>query len=207
MSNLKRRHPRQLLGLIHIERSRAAMAGRIDCQAVLADLSGRIESLATVHTMLSAQEWRPLPLDGLIRRIIDTVFQVMPSSQPIAVQVSPAPILVAPNVATNLAILINELTTNVIKHALTPDYPPTIKVTVRLVEAEITLEFRDNGPGFPDNMGSGHVEKVGLSLIKRIVEHSLDGEIRCHNDRGAVVTIQFKADLLNRVDRPDWPGL
>ncbi len=190
-----------IIGLLHIERSRAKAADKVDCQAILADLAGRIESLAAVHTMLSAQEWQALPLDGLIRQIIDTVFRIMPAGQRVSVEVSPAPILVAPNVATNLAILINELTTNVIKHALTPAYPAAIKVTIRLVEAEVTLEFRDNGPGFPEDMPATGGDKVGLSLIKRIVSHTLEGQVRCHNDRGAVVTIQFDADLLSSSDR------
>jgi PAS domain S-box-containing protein len=189
-----------IIGLLHIERNRARAAGQADCQAILADLSGRIKSLAAVHSMLSAQDWQPLPLDGLIRQIIDTVFQVIPPDQQISVEVSPTPILVAPNVATNLAILINELTTNVIKHALTTDHPTTIRVTITLVEAEVTLEFRDNGPGFPKNISSADGDMAGLSLIRRIVERTLSGQVRFHNNQGAIVTIQFKADQSTNFD-------
>jgi len=189
-----------IIGLLHLERSHARAADQADCQEILADLTSRIQGLATVHTMLSTQEWRPLPLDGLIRQIIDTVFQVIPPDQQISVEISPAPMLVAPNVANNLAILINELTTNVVKHVLKSDYPPKIKVKTTLVDAEITLEFRDNGPGFPKNIAPTNGDTVGLDLIKHIVSHSLDGQARFHNDRGAVVTIQFKADLLNNSD-------
>jgi PAS domain S-box-containing protein len=186
-----------IIGLLYLERSRIPDAAEIDCQEILTSLISRIEGLATIHTMLSAEEWRSLPLDGLIRQIINTVFQVIPAGRQVSVEISPAPLLVAPKVAGSLAILINELTTNVIKHALSTDYPTEIKVMLTLVEAEVTLEFRDNGPGFPETALKSDGKTVGLSLIKRIVDHSLEGQVNLHNDQGAVITIRCKADRLD----------
>jgi two-component sensor histidine kinase len=68
------------------------------------------------------------------------------------------------------------------------------------VEAEVTLEFRDNGPGFPENISPADGDIVGLSLIRRIVEHTLSGQVRFHNNQGAIVTIQFKADQSTNFD-------
>lgn len=55
----------------------------------------------------------------------------------------------------------------------------------------IDLEFRDDGPGYPEDVPSFARFSTGIYLIQNIVRNDLRGTLRLHNDPGAVTTIQF----------------
>ena len=57
----------------------------------------------------------------------------------------------------------------------------------------MTIEFRDDGPGFPEEMLEGDFSRahVGFELIRGIVSQNLEGELDLRNDGGGVVTIEF----------------
>jgi two-component sensor histidine kinase len=57
----------------------------------------------------------------------------------------------------------------------------------------VCFTFRDDGPGFPDDVLRAKQYNTGLYLIENIVQRDLRGELQFHNDGGAVTTIKFKA--------------
>jgi two-component sensor histidine kinase len=57
----------------------------------------------------------------------------------------------------------------------------------------VLLEFRDNGPGYPEEVLRLERYNVGIYLIQNIVQEQLYGDLTFHNDQGAVTTIRFKA--------------
>ena len=57
----------------------------------------------------------------------------------------------------------------------------------------VLLEFRDNGPGYPEEVLRLEQHNVGMYLIQNIVSEQLHGELSFYNDQGAVTTIRFKA--------------
>ena len=56
---------------------------------------------------------------------------------------------------------------------------------------KVLLEFRDDGPGFPEEVLRLERHSVGWELILTLVRHGLRGDISLHNDQGAVTTIHF----------------
>ena len=58
---------------------------------------------------------------------------------------------------------------------------------------DVTLTYRDHGPGFPPSalaLEPGAVG-TGLQLVRGIVETSLAGTLTLANDGGAVTTLHF----------------
>jgi two-component sensor histidine kinase len=101
---------------------------------------------------------------------------------------------VTPDQAHNLTLVINELVTNTIKYALREQDVGHITVRISLEDDTIQFEFRDDGPGYPQEVLSLERCGVGLDLIQNIARRNLRGELSLHNDRGAVATIRFKAE-------------
>ena len=184
-----------ITGIIYIEQSHAQRAGdERSLAAVMDDLANRIKGLSTVHQMLSDSNWSPLPLRELTRQVIDSALQGSPPGRYVLLDVfSTAPVVLGPKEAHNMAIVINELSTNVIKYATPPK--ETTQITVRIApepDGETVLfEFRDDGPGFPEAVLQSDGHNVGLYLVENTVCYTLHGEITLHNDNGAVVTIRF----------------
>ncbi len=153
-----------------------------------------------VHTMLSDAGWAPLPLNELVGQIIQMALQVLPRPKHIFVDVTPSPVLVTPRQLNDLALIINELTTNTAKYALVGRDEGRINVRIAVEGGEgekeadtILLEFQDDGPGYPEQILTLESLDVGLYLVQMLVSHNLRGELTLRNDGGAVAAIRFKS--------------
>jgi two-component sensor histidine kinase len=185
-----------IIGLLYAERRHHPSAENpASFQEVMQDLINRVQGLATVHSLLSAAEWTPLSLSKLTQQIIASVLQIVPPDTQIRVEVAPSPIRVTPHQANSLALVINELTTNTVKYALSEQGTAQIVVRIGLVNGMILFEFRTSGPGYPPEVLSLERHHAGIYLIQNIIHKGLRGVITLDNDSGAVTTIYFPALL------------
>jgi two-component sensor histidine kinase len=186
-----------IIGFLYTERRHAKLEDRAVYQPIMEDLVNRVQGLATVHSMLSASEWAPLLLTELAAQVIRSSLQTLPRDKHIVVEVSPSPVRVTADQAHHLALVINELATNTVKHAL--QGRDTARLTVRIeVENDATpptilFEFRDDGPGYSEEVLRRKHHNVGFELVRNIVQKTLHGEFSLHNDRGAVASVRFAA--------------
>ena len=181
-------------GLLLAEQRYAPAESRDAVRTAMQRLLQRIEGLAQVHTMLSASQWSPLPLSEMTSRLIHTALNALPPDRQVEVDISPSPVEVSPRQASNLALIINELVTNSIKYAVQPSRPTRIAVHIAQEGDEIVFEYRDNGPGYPEDVLRLERHDVGMYLIQRTVQLTLNGTLNLHNDGGAVTTIRFKVE-------------
>jgi two-component sensor histidine kinase len=182
-----------IAGMLYVEKRHAKKTGeQRTYQGLVEDLVNRIEGLATVHRLLSASQWSPLPLKQLTEQVIQSALQTLPPDKWVNTNVlSPGLIQVTPRQANNLAMVINELATNVVKYGLLERQTVQITVRMALEDKTVLFEFRDNGPGFPEEVLRSKRQNVGLYLVQNIVSGDMRGEIKLDNDQGAVVAIQF----------------
>jgi two-component sensor histidine kinase len=187
-----------ILGLIFAEQRRldaesSAGEGLPRYQAALSDLGDPVRSLATVHGLLSSGAWRPLRVDVLVEEIIRESLPATLDPQRMVVEVAGAPVLLAPEQAHHLALIIGELTTNTAKYGCRTS-GCHIRVRVGLEDEEVRMTYRDDGPGYPDHVLAGQGHSVGLGLVKTIATHSLRGSWSIWNEEGPVTEIRFPAD-------------
>jgi len=147
--------------------------------------------------MLSASQWAPLQLSALADRVIRAALQMIPRDVSVSIDVPASPVRVTPDQAHNLALVINELATNTIKHVIKAGEYNAVRITcqVTLDGDTVCCEFRDDGPGYPGRILRMERHNVGFDLIQNIVCRSLRGELSLCNDRGAVTVIRFKAKV------------
>ena len=182
-----------IIGLLYAERYHVSVDDQVTYQAIIQDLIGRVQGLATVHSLLSASKWAPLPLREVINRVIHASLQSIPANKHVAVKVSPSDIQVKPKQANNLALVINELVTNTVKYALPDHGAGQLYVNITTQNEMVTLEFRDNGPGYPESVLRFEQHNVGMYLIQTLVRQDLRGELELRNENGAVTLIRFRA--------------
>jgi two-component sensor histidine kinase len=189
-----------IVGILYAERRHAGVKEEVVYQTILKDLINRVQGLATVHSMLSAAEWAPLPLSELTRRVIHSALQATPPGKQVSVSIPTSPVKVSPKQANHLALIINELTTNTIKYALANRDQARITIHISLEggsEPEtdlIVLEFRDDGPAYPEEVLRLASHNVGLVLIQTIARNDLGGDLTIANDHGAVAIVRFKKE-------------
>ena len=168
--------------------------GRVFVEEAIGNLARRIEGILEAHKLLSETQWAPLSISDLVRQTITASLHSSPLWQKVQVTVAPSPVEVSPRQAGNLALVINELVTNTCKYALDGPTPTQIKVDVAVDAEVIQITYRDNGPGFPDDVLTGDRVGVGLYLLERIVTKTLRGRLSLHNDDGAVTFVSIREE-------------
>jgi len=69
-----------------------------------------------------------------------------------------------------------------------------VRVTTKIEGDGVQIEFRDDGPGYPEEVLRLERYNVGLDLVQNVVRKNLRGELSLYNDHGAVAAIKFKAE-------------
>ncbi len=182
-----------MIGLLLASRKHVRYARDTAAVRVIDDLIGRVQGLATTHRMLSASEWAPVPVGDLVRQVIEGCLHALAPSKRIHLSIQPCGVRVDARVAGSLALVVSELTTNSIKHAVGERESARIQANISLAHGIVLVEYRDDGPGFPPDALRGEHSTLGMSLIQGIVQNDLQGAVSCHNEGGAVTRIRFKA--------------
>jgi PAS domain S-box-containing protein len=182
-----------IIGLLYAERRHSELDNQEIFQSVMKNLINRVQGLATVHRLLSASEWTPLPLSKLAEQVINSALRAVPRNKRISVEVTASSVQVSAKQANSMALIINELATNTVKYALTERQKAHITIRISSENDMIQFEFRDDGPGYPEQTLSLEQHNVGFYLIQSIAKNDLRGECILCNDGGAMTTIRFVA--------------
>jgi PAS domain S-box-containing protein len=181
-----------IIGLIQAQKCFRKKKGSPVFRTMFTDLAGRVQGLATVHNLLSAAGWSSVKLTDLATEVIHSTLQILPPDQRVSVHVSPSSTRVSPDQANTLALVINELATNTIKHGQRGNQALSISVRVEESDGQILFEFQDNGSGYPEPIFHEEQYNVGLHLVTTLVLKDLRGKVTLGNDHGAVTRIQFE---------------
>lgn len=185
-----------IIGLLYAERRHAGMENQATYQAIMKNLINRVQGLATVHSLLSASGWSPLPLTDVATQVIHSSLKTLLPDKRLQVNVAASPVRVSAKQANSLALVINELATNTVKHGIgrrdTVRIDVSASVDHEVDPSAVCFQFRDDGPGYPAEVLQIKQHSVGLYLIQAIVQTDLQGELSLENDGGAVTTIRFQ---------------
>lgn len=89
--------------------------------------------------------------------------------------------------------LINELVANSLEHAFGSTKDPIIRITVKEIANNVTIEYQDNGIGIPNIIGSSENRK-GFNIINSLAKN-LNGRIELDkNDSGKFYKVIFKRE-------------
>lgn len=184
-----------IIGLLYAERRRAKIQNREMYRSIMTELSQRVQSLTMVHSMLSNSEWAPLRLDKLVEQVLHAALQPQVRDHRLSVIITPSSVRVTPDQAHHLALVINELATNILKYAASPEEKIEVKASIYQKSGRIYCVFKDQGPGYPPEILELGDYNVGLDLIHNIVRSELRGDLTLTNDRGAVTEISFRSEV------------
>ncbi len=189
-----------ILGIIQMERQLSGPQGR-DAAAALASLEERISGMLAVHGLLTRCNWTPVEIGEILRLILAGAVASSPIRDRLATEIGFEPPAarrrkISPRQATTLALILNELVTNSVKYAFPgrPEGRIQIGLAIAPAEAEIavlTLTYRDNGAGWPEEVLAGRREGVGLKLIRGTLRSQPQSRLELANENGARVILGF----------------
>ncbi len=179
-----------IIGLLYAQQNRPEVKGQLAYQNIIKELVHWTTGLSIAHQMLSNSDWAPVRLDDLTGQIAQSSFQTLPRGQ-VMVQIQPCRVRVSPDQAHTLALVLNELALNVVKHTLSRRESCSVQVHIGEDGNEAVLIWRDDGPGYPDPVLQRTKSSVGMEIVRNLVARNLRGQLTLCNDGGAVAEVRF----------------
>jgi two-component system, sensor histidine kinase PdtaS len=163
-----------------------------EARAALAESERRIRSIAIVHETLSREAGDVVAFNEIVRPLARLVEET--SSSPdhrIRFHVDGDAGDLPGEVATPLAVVLNELMQNAVDHAFPEDaVDARVDVTLARNDGYVEVEVRDNGAGLPDRFTLDGGRGLGLSIVQALVTSELQGSIELHDDRGTSARVR-----------------
>ena len=106
--------------------------------------------------------------------------------------------------AVSVALVINELVSNSIKHNQRLGRPLAVSIRVTQDDAagQIVILYRDNGRGFPaQHPGAEAHSGAGSWILSSVVVYEFRGTMKQRNDGGAVVELRIPKKALRPLEK------
>ena len=180
-------------GLLRMQSRRS---GSDDVKQALQDSIHRIESMALVHEIVSNFDEDYVSLRSIIEELWRLLRQGLGSSeQRIEMEYTGDDIIMSSHKASYVSLVMNELFSNLFKHAFKNKTEGQVQVEVRDVKDTenrdmLNIIITDTGCGLPEDFESTRQRRLGLQIIDNLVRNELDGTIAwTSQETGTVVDI------------------
>lgn len=150
----------------------------------------RILSIASVYEIiLSNSSIDDVEIFSLLEKIGNMlVLNEDHEGKKITIEYSGPKLMIKSNIAVSVALVINELIQNCVKHAFKGLNEGKIMVTIQEDAPLIKVQVQDNGIG----SASGITPSFGLEIVKMMIEHDLSGQFNIvGTNAGTVATVEF----------------
>lgn len=159
----------------------------------------RIQTMGTIHELLyQSKSFTKLNFQETVTKLITQIVDTFGPEIELDTQFNLEQVHLNINQALPASLIVNEVVTNVLKHAFEKQDKGTLTITLSGNEETIDLKIKDNGKGLPKNFAhlkSG--ESLGLKLIDTLSKQ-LKAEYNYHSNdnNGTQFHLQFeKADI------------
>jgi len=162
---------------------------------VLKELQERIKAMSLVHTQLyRSKNLANIHVGQYVDELIKTLLRAL-AHEKINTQLQIDDITLEIRTAIPFGLIINELVTNIIKHAFKNyqelNRSPTIRISFEENEEMYTLKIGDNGGGFTMHPEYLQRTSMGLKLVTIWSTHQLGGTLDINEDSGVEFIITF----------------
>ena len=167
-------------GLLRMQSRRS---GSDDVKQALQDSIHRIESMALVHEIVSNFDEDYVALRSIIEELWRLLRQGLGASeQRIDMEYTGDDIIMSSHKASYVSLVLNELFSNLFKHAFKDRTEGHVQVEVREVMDQgnrdmLNIIITDTGCGLPEDFENARQRRLGLQIIENLVRNELDGSI------------------------------
>jgi two-component sensor histidine kinase len=161
-----------------------------EAQAAIEESERRIRSIAIVHETLSRDAGDVVRFDDIVQPLVRVVAETVTGpDRDLRLVVEGDAGMLPGDLATPLAVVLNELMQNAVDHAFTgTDGRTTGNICVQLArhDGQLEVDVVDDGVGLPPGFS---IEEggLGLSIVHTLVTSELGGTIELRSDQGTRV--------------------
>ncbi|HEY5014532.1 MAG TPA: sensor histidine kinase, partial [Acidimicrobiia bacterium] len=162
-----------------------------EARDALAESERRIRSIAIVHETLSRDAGDVVRFGEIVRPLVRVVEETVAAPErSIGFSVEGDAGELPGEVATPLAVVLNELMQNAVDHAFPEGRPGRVVVKLGRTVDHVLVDVSDDGIGLPPAFSLEESKGLGLSIVLALVTGELDGSIEMRNEHGTTVHVQ-----------------
>jgi two-component sensor histidine kinase len=154
----------------------------------------RVSSIALVHETLSLTLDEEVAFDEIADQVLAMVTEVA-TDEPVRSHRDGSFGVLRAEVATPLALVLTELLQNAVEHGCA-GRGGTLSIVVRRGEDRLRVAVRDEGPGLPAGFAIDDSDRLGLQIVRTLVETELGGRLalRTRAERGTEALVDVPLD-------------
>jgi two-component sensor histidine kinase len=139
-----------------------------DLATQIEEIKNRIVTMGVIHQRLyKGQDVSRIDVSSFVQELVVNLLSAFPSRAPLTKTVEIDSLLVDADTAIALGLLINELLTNAMKHALVNHPSPQLVLLLKAENGGLVLTLKDNGPGFQFGSANGGFGTRLIALLLR----------------------------------------
>jgi len=191
---LKEVHHRIKNNMYTISTLLSLQANTIDnpaAKAALEDAESRVQSMMVLYNKLfDSPNYDSVSVVGYLSSLVDQILTNFPSKNAVRIEENIGEFELDAGKLQPLGIILNELLTNIMKHAFTGRFGGVISVSAALNGDRVSIGIRDNGNGIPDTVDFRNSTGFGLKLVRELIQQ-IKGTIRIERDAGTKIGLEF----------------
>jgi two-component sensor histidine kinase len=176
-----------------------------EAQEAIQESERRIRSIAIVHETLTKDTTDVVDFAEIIGPLVRVVEETVSTPElQLHFDVEGAAGLLPGEIATPLAVALNELMQNAVDHAFPEDEYPAgeghVQVRLQRSEGELAIDVIDDGVGLPPNFSLDSSRGLGLQIVQGLVTSELGGSLEVRDDHGTRVSLRVPMKPAERVE-------
>jgi two-component system, sensor histidine kinase PdtaS len=157
-------------------RLQARRVGAPEARSALEESVRRVASIAIVHETLAMSSDEVVEFDDIVDRVAVAATEVALSESRVDVRREGGFGTLPAEIATPLAMVLNELLLNAVEHGFTAGLAGEVVVRAQRSRRELRVSVVDTGRGLPEGRGAA-AEGLGLQIVRTLVTGELRGTI------------------------------
>lgn len=151
----------------------------------LTNSQSRIKSIAIVHELLyETHNFSDIPLNKDIEKLIKHISNTVQAKTNIDWKIDMDHVELNVNQAIPCALIVNEVITNIYKHAFHMQEEGKVTVSLKEKNGGVTVTIDDDGIGMAEDMDLSNSDSLGMTLIKTL-SNQLDGNVEYKTEADA----------------------
>jgi PAS domain S-box-containing protein len=161
--------------------------------SILTDIMLKIQTRSQIHTRLyESKQFGKISITGQFRDQVKALSNIYShTGHEIQCEINPEEIFLPVDQALPCALVVNEILSNVFKHAFTGRKEGTIEISTLQEDDQIRIMVRDDGIGLPGNFDISRSNSLGLKLIRTLVQQQLKGSLLINSHPGTEIIVKF----------------
>ena len=169
----------------------ASAESQPDGRATLLEAANRVRSMMVLYEKLQqSSDYLSVSSQAYLTSLAEAIVASFSGPIPVTLEKSIEDCLLSAEKCQPLGLILNELLTNVMRHAFVGKDSGKVAVTFRADEGRGVLVVRDDGLGLPDSIDFENSPSLGLRLVS-VLSRQIGGTVRAERGNGTKVIVEF----------------